>query len=493
MMNPLVPSFTPEVIACAAFFTIAALSIARGRREPLAVRLAVVCVVLFAYTAFDLIGSFVPNQPAWDWLDAASAALAPAACFHFVFTFLGRRSDHRRVIAVAWLHGAALALASLAPVVTPLALGFPNGPRWALLLLGGLVPEAIYGIGLLIRHVRLASDDERSRTVIVLGCMVIAALGTTTDLVVMSTGEKAPGIASMALAVSAILLAFAAFRARAFERVSVRVAANTIVLAVLVVLGELTLFWGVGSRAALFAVGTAILGLFVLLSGRFLFGAASAAKERAVADAMLGRMSRQMAHDLRNPLAAIRGAAQYLQGERAAGRPLEDAAEYLDLVVSQADRMERVIDQYQRLGRIAPRPGAVPVGAMLERARTAFPETQLAATDALGTVQVDEELVVMALENLLRNAWEATGHGAVTLAAAREGDGVRVVVEDDGPGMDPRTREQAFDEFFTTKTTGSGLGLSFVKRVAEAHGGRVALEPRRPRGLRAELWLPDTS
>jgi len=65
-----------------------------------------------------------------------------------------------------------------------------------------------------------------------------------------------------------------------------------------------------------------------------------------------------------------------------------------------------------------------------------------------------------------------------------------VSVEDTGVGMDARTREHAFDEFFTTKPTGSGLGLSFVRRVVEAHGGLVSIASQQGRGTVVRIRLP---
>jgi signal transduction histidine kinase len=73
-----------------------------------------------------------------------------------------------------------------------------------------------------------------------------------------------------------------------------------------------------------------------------------------------------------------------------------------------------------------------------------------------------------------------------------QGDGAEVVlsVEDSGEGMDARTAERAFDDFYTTKATGSGMGLAFVRRVVEAHGGRVSLTSREGRGTLIHLRLP---
>lgn len=476
-------SLVSAAAACAAFFAIAALAALRGRREPLAARLAALCLILFAYTAFDLIGAFVPGQPAWDWLDGASAALAPAAFFHFTIAFLGRRSDLGRWVTLAWVYFGAIAIASLGPVVSPSMAGFPNGPTWAALILAGMAPTVALGVVLLVRHARASRAEERARTALVLGCIVVAVTGTATDLAAVSAGMKSPGIASWALVASAALLAVTAFRMRAFDRVPWLVRVNAAALALVVVLGELALFWGVGSRAALMAVGSAILVLVALLAGRYLLGTVDEGRDRARADALLGRMSRQMAHDLRNPLAAIRAAAQYLQAERAAGRSLDEQLAYVDLVVDQADRMARVIDEYQRIGRVEPTLASISLRDLAKGVANEFGDAvKLEAAEGSPLVDADAELVTMALENVIRNAVEA-GAKSIRLSV----DERSIVVDDDGPGMDARTRDRAFEEFYTTKATGSGLGLAFVRRVAEAHGWRARIDSIEGRGTRVTI------
>ena len=102
------------------------------------------------------------------------------------------------------------------------------------------------------------------------------------------------------------------------------------------------------------------------------------------------------------------------------------------------------------------------------------------------SARVDRDLVAGALENLLQNAFEATPRDApvtvrTALTQARQTQGVMLSVEDTGVGMSARTRERALDDFYTTKATGSGLGLAFVRRVAEAHGGEVSLSSKEGR------------
>jgi two-component system sensor histidine kinase HydH len=87
------------------------------------------------------------------------------------------------------------------------------------------------------------------------------------------------------------------------------------------------------------------------------------------------------------------------------------------------------------------------------------------------------------------------GRGKLVVRTEPTGDtekptGVCITVTDTGVGMDPRQKERAFDEFFTTKASGSGLGLSLVRRVVEAHGGTVQLSSRQGMGTRLRLRLP---
>jgi signal transduction histidine kinase len=99
------------------------------------------------------------------------------------------------------------------------------------------------------------------------------------------------------------------------------------------------------------------------------------------------------------------------------------------------------------------------------------------------------------LENLVRNAVEAMPDGGtVVVRTMRSGSGatdaVAFSVRDTGIGMDARTRERAFDDFFTTKPHGSGLGLAFTHRVVEAHRGQMSLESEQGRGTLVCVRLP---
>jgi len=108
-------------------------------------------------------------------------------------------------------------------------------------------------------------------------------------------------------------------------------------------------------------------------------------------------------------------------------------------------------------------------------------------------VRADRRLLERAIVNLLENALQAVGDaGSIRVSLRTRDDGRRVEIEvrDSGPGVAPEVRDRIFEPFFSTKTSGSGLGLALVKKIAEDHGGGVSLESTPGEPTRARLWLP---
>src|SRR5690606_6165057 len=207
-------------------------------------------------------------------------------------------------------------------------------------------------------------------------------------------------------------------------------AINGAIIGVVGVVAHLLVFRWLGRESALLVFGTVLVTLVSLGAARRVGSAFIAYRERAAQLAMLGRLSAQMAHDIRNPLAAIRGAAQYLDGERERGGTLEESREMLELIVAQADRLERVVRDYQRLGRAEPVRAATGVGELVRGVVDGARVSEEAASielgvqtgGSLGTIEIDPDLVRAALENLVRNALEA-------IAESKKGSAVRVRAE----------------------------------------------------------------
>lgn len=219
------------------------------------------------------------------------------------------------------------------------------------------------------------------------------------------------------------------------------------------------------------------------------------AARRREALAVVGEMAASLAHDVRNPLAAIRGAAQVLAEAR---NPAQES-EMLGIVDRESERLGRILGEFLEWAR--PRQAerlAVDLAdlarriAMQAQVVPGSPRIELALDPAAPPACGDEELLTRALGNLVRNACDAAGPaGNVRIGLAPAGaDRVRLRVEDDGPGLPAGVRERVFEPFVTTKPGGTGLGLALVQRAAAAQGGEVRVEDLPAGGTAFTLVLP---
>jgi signal transduction histidine kinase len=260
-----------------------------------------------------------------------------------------------------------------------------------------------------------------------------------------------------------------------------------------------SLYW-LDQRSGSIALSVVTGLLVVALAWREFRRSAAAARERVQRLAGLGRLAEQLAHDLKNPLAALKGGLQFLSVELQQGRSLDARASYLQLMLEQVERVHRVVEQYQRLARVEPVRSRAHVNDIVRGVlglqgfvRAESVQLQVALAQDLPDCSLDPELASLALENILRNAYEAMPSGGtlkVETQPAHDSDAVLVTIEDQGQGMDARELERATDEFFTTKPGGTGLGLYFASRVARVHGGRLDLSSSVGKGTRVGLWLP---
>lgn len=206
--------------------------------------------------------------------------------------------------------------------------------------------------------------------------------------------------------------------------------------------------------------------------------------------AALGEMSAVLAHELRNPLAALKGHAQLLVEQLPEEeRPHQKAQR----VVSEAVRIEQLINDllaFVRRGALERRPvdPNVPLRAAIES--LGAPVVLLDAPSAR-LWPLDAPRLQQALANIVQNALQADPGGrAPVVSIHEERDGLRYVVRDFGPGIPPGEEARIFAPFYTKRTRGVGLGLAIAQRVVELHRGRLTAANHPDGGAEFTLWLP---
>lgn len=219
--------------------------------------------------------------------------------------------------------------------------------------------------------------------------------------------------------------------------------------------------------------------------------------------AALGQLAAVVAHEVRNPVAIIFGALAGLkQNARATERSAEEEAKLLGIVHEEADRLRQLVSRL--LDAVRPFELQYSRCAASDLLRTAI--SQVTTSEGVSATQVelasapsqeiecDEILLGQALANLVHNALVAPGRRSpVSVQASIDSSEpvmLRVAILDDGDGVPPDLRVRLFTPFFTTRATGTGLGLVLVKRIAGAHGGTVDFEPPRDRGATFILRVP---
>jgi len=205
--------------------------------------------------------------------------------------------------------------------------------------------------------------------------------------------------------------------------------------------------------------------------------------------AEIGQMTAAIAHEIRNPLTGIRSAAQMITAHP------ETSAEFAGIIEEEALKLNRLCDEFLEFARpmrveLAPTDLGALVLRTVQLVSTEANEKQVSLLEDIEinqpTIEVDGPRIEQVVLNLVRNAIHATPAGGSITVRVENG---AIAVEDSGIGMSDDEVSRLFSPFYTTKPDGTGLGLCNVRKIVDAHGGRIGVTSRPGQGSRFEVDL----
>jgi two-component system sensor histidine kinase CreC len=269
------------------------------------------------------------------------------------------------------------------------------------------------------------------------------------------------------------------------------------------------IIWDLASRAERIAAGEGNVRLETWTRSELgtLARAVDRMRERLEGKAYVEEMATNLSHELKTPLATIRGSAELLEGE--AGHDPSARAKFLANIQTEVERLDRIVTELLKLSRIETQtpdgaPASIDAGATAREIERIYQDRSAdcgivfqseIAQEAL-PVGIDELQLKQLLTNLLDNALQFTPTGgSVRLSARRQGASVELSVCDEGTGIEPELLPKVFDRFFTTENPrtgnrGTGLGLAIAKSIVQANGGKISVQSDLGQGSTFRVILP---
>lgn len=460
------------------------LVVARRGEGPMARSLARMTGLLAIYKTIEYASH--DGSYGLDALELAAATLAVIPASQFVASVLeARRTLRWPLVLVGILAGS---LATLMTVDAAFGPGSPPLERFALpflaLLLLTFVPA---GFGL-VRATLRARGAARSRLGLVLGCLALIVGGGATDLAA-ATGLPVPKVSDHALLLGTPLLAVLALRSSVPAEGQLRWV-RSLLIAAFAVLGTFALSVSLGDRAAVMVVGVVTTCVFGVWAARPRLARDADRRARTAYLTSMGRLAEGVAESLRAPLSRAYSSAELLRDELRQGRSLTGRMAYIEALLTDLAFLEESLDTFERVARCEPRPEPFDIGRVLEELKDDRELGPLHFEVDLPIVVADRDMTKSAVEQLIANARQASRPASAIHVRVRSAtEGVEIEVEDHGSGMTPSASEAAPDDFVTTRRNQFGLGLGYVRRVANAHGGRLDIDSQPGIGTRVTMSL----
>jgi PAS domain S-box-containing protein len=223
--------------------------------------------------------------------------------------------------------------------------------------------------------------------------------------------------------------------------------------------------------------------------------------ERVSKLAETGQLAANIAHELRNPLSSIKGAAQLLRNELPSDY-VQQHGEFLDIIVEEVNGLNRMTSEFLEFSRATPpEMASLNINTVVSRLLQ-FMSTYLTAQEIILCQALDEDVpdlwldkmqIEQVIKNIVINAAQAMPHGGYLTVATRffSASGIaEVSFTDTGVGISPEKMEKIWTPFFTTKTKGTGLGLAIARKIVETHSGRLNVRTTPGQGSTFTIHLP---
>jgi len=491
-------------IASAGNLFLANLVVFRARRARGALPIALLCVSLFLWDFGQGARLWHPDNRYWPTIRLVGSAMTPAFLWHFVLVFTGRDQSLRKWLIAVYVATALFTLSTAGALVSKRLLEYVDDHTLNQIYLAVFFPFFLLSFRLVaLRRREVQSVVERNAANFVAFGIAVAVVMGFTELV-HRFWPRIPPLGHVGSVLCTLVLAVAILRHRLLEKQApIRTLFLFLLLVSSTVVVVILLYSTMSdSMRQVFVFGAVALTTLVTL-WRTLFIRLNEDAARRQRLALIGTMAAGVAHEIRNPLASIKGAAQFVQKDLEGTPGKEDAKEYLKLLVGEVDRLNGVVESFLTFARpMDPRRQEVALDAFLRdllrlHAASLPPSIQVETSfdPELPPLRIDPALMTNAITNAIRNAVEVMPEGgslrirtrAVAIALR---SWAAIEIEDTGPGIPRGEVDRIFQPFYTTKAKGTGLGLAIALRILEAHGGDINVENLEPRGCRFTFLLP---
>lgn len=420
-------------------FVFVILVLARTSRSILYIIFIFICISVIFWNLCEFIVYFTGKR-SWFYFSLIGSAMIPTLMFHFIVTLINPEQKTTSWIVPAYVFSGLLALSSPLAIFHSGFQRFVDGGYWDISYFILFVPFFLAGIIMLLAAIKGSKfEDEKSRLRYILLADLVGVITVFTDHVQILKVPVSP----------------------------------------------------LGPYGSVIYPSILVIGLFRHRTAYDILAQMRMKLET------LSEMAAGIAHEIRNPLSSIKGAANILSKEiKSLNRPISQ--EYLDIITEEVDRLDDILTNFQYFTRpLKIEKESVSINEVIQKS------IKLTEIDTLNIkiitdlsrdlpmIKADASTIKQVFLNLIKNASEACSqNGELIIKTQYTPPWIKISFTDKGPGIPPESIDHIFKPFFTTKPAGMGMGLCISQKIIQAHNGRIEVNNILPKGTQFSILLP---